>query len=106
MPFIRTFLRLSAGGKLSDEAPLLGPGEAASALAAEGIRFIVLDTRRASPDLVQFVQSGTALSRIGEEDGRIFYEVSTVGIAQLRPAQGINPVQLSRSFHRSRPAAF
>jgi len=106
MPVIRTFLRLSAGGKLSGEAPLLGPGEAASALAAEGIRFIVLDTRRASPDLVQFVQSGIALSRIGEEDGRIFYEVSTVGIAQFRPAQGINAAPLSRSVHRSRPAAF
>ncbi len=90
MPVIGTLLRLSAGTRLSDERHSLSPGAAASALAAAGVGFVILDTRRASPDLIQFVQSGIALSRIGEEDGRIFYEVSTVGIAQLRAAPGVN----------------
>jgi hypothetical protein len=90
MPVIGTLLRLSAGTRLSDERQALSPGAAASALAAAGVGFVILDTRRASPDLIQFVRSGIALSRIGEEDGRIFYEVSTVGIAELRPAQGVN----------------
>lgn len=86
MPVIGTFLRLSAGARLSDEVAILSPGDAASALAAEGIGSIVLDTRRASPDLVRFVQSGIALQRIGEQDGRIFYDVSTLRFARLETA--------------------
>jgi hypothetical protein len=86
MPVIGVLLRLSAGGKLSDEVSVLSPGDAASALAAQGIGFVVLDTRRASSDLIQFVQSGIALQKIGEEDGRVFYEVSAVGIALLEAA--------------------
>jgi hypothetical protein len=75
MPVIGTLLRLSARGKLSDEVTVLPSGEAASALAAAGIGFVVLDTRRASADLIQYVQSGIELRKIGEEEGRIFYEV-------------------------------
>jgi hypothetical protein len=75
MPVIGSLLRLSAGGRLSDEHGVLAPREAASALTAAGIAFVVLDTRRASPELIQYVQSAIALRNIGEEDGRIFYEV-------------------------------
>jgi hypothetical protein len=75
MPVVGSFLRLSSGGKLSDEHVLMSAVEAASSLASAGIAFVVLDTRMASPDLIQFVQSGIALRRIGEQDGRIFYEV-------------------------------
>src|SRR5262249_3212224 len=55
MPVIGLLLRLSAGGRLSDEHGVLSPREASSALAAAGIAFVVLDTRRASPDLIQYV---------------------------------------------------
>ena len=75
MPVVGTLLRLSSGGKLSDERAILPPREAASALIAAGITFVVLDTRRASSDLSRFVQSGIALRKVGEEDDRIFYEV-------------------------------
>jgi len=75
MPVMGVLLRLSAGGKLSDEGPALTPAEAASALTAGGIAFVVLDTRRASSDLIQYVHSGIELRKIGEQDGRTFYEV-------------------------------
>ena len=75
MPVVESFLRLSAGGKLSDEPVVMTPREAASSLASAGIAFVVLDTRTASSELIQYVQSGIALRRIGEQDGRIFYEV-------------------------------
>ena len=75
MPVIGSFLRLSSGGKLSEEPAVTTPREAASSLASAGIAFVVLDTRTASADLIQYVQSGIALRRIGEQDGRIFYEV-------------------------------
>jgi hypothetical protein len=75
MPVVGSFLRLSSGGKLSDEPVVMTPREAASSLASAGIAFVVLDTRTASPDLIQYVQSGIVLRRIGEQGGRIFYEV-------------------------------
>lgn len=75
MPVVGSFLRLSSGGRLSDEPVLMSPREAASSLASAGIAFVVLDTRTASLDLIQYVQSGIVLRRIGEQDGRIFYEV-------------------------------
>jgi len=75
MPVVGLLLRLSSGSKLSDERTVPSPPEAASALAAAGIAFVVIDTRRASPDLMRYVQSGITLQRIGEQDGRIFYEV-------------------------------
>jgi hypothetical protein len=75
MPVVGTLLRLSSGGKLSDEQTILAPPEATAALTAAGIAFVVLDTRRASSDLNRFVQTGIALRKIAEEDGRIFYEV-------------------------------
>jgi hypothetical protein len=76
MPVVGSFLRLSSGGKLSDEPVFMSPREAASSLASAGIAFVVLDIRTASADLIQYVQSGIALRLIGEQDGRIFYEVS------------------------------
>ena len=49
MPVIGCILRLSAGGKLSDDKVSISPGNAASILAASGIAFVVLDTREPSP---------------------------------------------------------
>ena len=75
MPVVGSFLRLSSGARLSDEPVVMTPREAASSLASAGIAFVVLDTRTASPDLIRYVQSGITLRLIGEQDGRIFYEV-------------------------------
>lgn len=76
MPVVGSFLRLSSGAKLSDLDATLTPREAAAALASAGIAFIVLDTRKASADLTEYVQSKIELRRVAEEDGRIFYEVT------------------------------
>jgi len=75
MPILGSLLQLSSGAKISETDASRSPREAAAVLAAAGIAFIVLDTRRASPDLIEFVQSKIELRRIGEEDGRVFYEV-------------------------------
>jgi hypothetical protein len=74
MPVIGSFLRLSSGGKLSDEL-IVTPRDGASTLASSGIAFVVLDTRTAPAALVRYVQS-LSLHVIAEEDGRIFYEVN------------------------------
>jgi hypothetical protein len=75
MPVVRSLLRLSSGGKLSELDGALTPRDAAAALTSAGIAFIVLDTRRASAELTEYVQSKIALRRVAEEDGRIFYEL-------------------------------
>jgi hypothetical protein len=75
MPVIGSFLRLSSGGPLSKEPVRLSPEGAASSLSNAGIAFIVIDTRAASPDLLHYVQADIAARLIGEEDGRLFYEV-------------------------------
>jgi hypothetical protein len=75
MPVIGSFLRLSSGGTLSQEPVRLSPKDAASSLSNAGIAFIVIDTRAASPDLLHYLQADIAARLIGEEDGRLFYEV-------------------------------
>jgi hypothetical protein len=75
MPVVGSLLRLSSGAKISDSDLGLTPREASAKLASSGIAFIVLDTRRASADLIEYVQSRIELRRVGEEDGRVFYEV-------------------------------
>ena len=75
MPVIRSFLRLSSGGQPSDEDLLLTRDEAAARLATAGIAYVVLDLRRAQPDLVRYVQSQIDLRHMADEDGRVFYEV-------------------------------
>ena len=74
-PVIRSLLRLSSGGAASEQDLTLTPAEAAAALASAGIAFVVLDTRRASASLIDYVQSRIELRRMAEEDGRVFYEV-------------------------------
>jgi hypothetical protein len=74
-PVIRSLLRLSSGRSASEEDTRLTRAEAAARLASAGIGYVVLDLRRATPELVRYVQSGIELRSIGEEDGRIFYEV-------------------------------
>jgi hypothetical protein len=76
-PVIRSMLRLSSGGAASDQDLALTRAEAAAALASAGIAFVVLDTRRASASLIDYVQSRIELRRMAEEDGRVFYEVTT-----------------------------
>ena len=75
-PVLGSLLRLSAGGLLADEAPQMDPGAAAAQLTSLGIAFVVIDIRRAPPDLIRYVQSSIALTVIGEEDGRMFYRVA------------------------------
>ena len=74
MPVVGSFLRLSSGGRLSDERAA-DPARAASQLASLGIAYVVVDRRVASRDLVEYVESRLALRFIAEEDGRAFYEV-------------------------------
>lgn len=75
LPVIRSLLRLSSGGAASEQDLTLTRAEAAAALASAGIAFVVLDTRRASASLIDYVQSRIELRRMAEEDGRVFYEV-------------------------------
>jgi hypothetical protein len=71
---IGSFRRRSSGGKLSAERP--GDAQQNTAqLAAMGIRYIVVDTRVASADLMTYVQRALALRAVGAEDGRLFYEL-------------------------------
>jgi len=75
MPVVQSLLRLSSGRAASDQDLTLTRRNAAAALVSAGIAFVVLDTRRASADLVQYVQSRIELQQIAEEDGRVFYKV-------------------------------
>ena len=75
MPVLRSLLRLSSGGGVSGEDRDLTGTEASAKLASEGIAFIILDTRRASAELREYVQSKIELRRIAEENGRVLYEV-------------------------------
>jgi hypothetical protein len=75
LPVVNAFLRLSSGGKLTDE-PAGDPRAITAQLAAAGIVYIVVNTRTASPDLIEYVRTRISLSLIAEEDGRTFYEVS------------------------------
>jgi hypothetical protein len=78
MPVIRSLLRLSSGRSASEEDARLTAAEAAAKLASAGIAYVVLDLRRATPELVRYVQSGIDLRSLGEEDGRMFYQVAHV----------------------------
>jgi len=75
MPVIRSFLRLSSGTNASEADAALSPRDAAGILASAGIAFIVLDTRRASAELRDYVDTRIELRRIAEENGRLLYEV-------------------------------
>ena len=75
MPVVQSLLRLSSGRAASDQDLTLTRRDAAAALVSAGIAFVVLDTRRASADLVQYVHSRIELQQIAEEDGRVFYKV-------------------------------
>jgi hypothetical protein len=75
IPVLRSLLRLSSGGKVVDDDDALTPASASAALTKAGIAFVVLDARRASVDLANYVQSKLELRRLAEEDGRIFFAV-------------------------------
>jgi hypothetical protein len=74
LPVVSSFLRLSSGGRLADE-PAGDPRTNTAQLVALGVRYIVVDTRIASPDLRQYVHLALVLRTLAEEDGRVFYEV-------------------------------
>jgi hypothetical protein len=75
MPVIGSLLQLSSGAKVLPADASRSPHEAAALLASAGIALVILDIRRASPDLIEYVQSKIELKRLAEEDGRVFYEV-------------------------------
>lgn len=75
IPVVRSLLALSSGRRVRDQDHALSPRDAARALAATGIAYVVLDLNRATPELVRYVQSGINLHRIAQQDGRIFYAV-------------------------------
>ena len=75
MPVIGTFLRLSSGGRLSEE-PTADPVAASAQLASFGILYIVVNTQTAPADLMEYVRTRLSLRMIAEDDGRTFYEVS------------------------------
>jgi hypothetical protein len=76
-PVLESLLRLSAGDALSGDDMEMDPVSAAAHLTSLGIVYLVVDTRRAPPDLLRYVRSAIALKLVGEEDGRVFYEVSS-----------------------------
>ena len=87
-PVIGSLLRLSAGEPLSGEATLMDPVSAAAQLTSLGIVYVVVDTRRAPPDLIRYVRSAIALNLVGEEDGRAFYEVASGSAARDGASHG------------------
>lgn len=74
LPVVSALLHLSSGGRLNDE-PRGDARTNTMQLAALGVSYIVVDTRAASTDLKQYVETALALRAVGEEDGRAFYEV-------------------------------
>ena len=75
LPVLRSLLQLSSDREIAPEDLALTPTEAAARLSSAGVAYVVLDLRRASPNLVRYVRSSIDLRAIGEEAGRIFYEV-------------------------------
>ena len=87
MPVIQSLLRLSSGTDPVAQDLTLTPTQAANALASSGIAFIILDTRRASAALIEYVRSNIELRQIAEEDGRVFYEV----MSRPNHSEGVRP---------------
>jgi len=85
-PVLGSLLRLSAGGPLANEAMPADPTAAAAQLRSLGIAYIVIDTRRASPDLIGYVRSAIALEPIGDEGGRTFHRVAHGALRDPEPA--------------------
>jgi hypothetical protein len=76
MPIVGNLLRLSSGESATEEI-------AAPALP---FRYLVLDTRTASPELVQYVKSALDMDLIASGDGRELYAVQGVKPMNLRAA--------------------
>jgi hypothetical protein len=74
-PLLGPLLRLSAGQPLAREQ-LLSGDQAGAALAAAGIRYVMLNKRTAPADLAGYVRSGLPLRVISEDEERTLYEVS------------------------------
>ena len=60
--------------------------EAASQLAAEGVRFVVLNRDTASPELSAFVEQRIALRQLARDEHRTVYEVDSDAAAWNRTA--------------------
>lgn len=77
LPVVGTLLRLSEGEAIAFEERV-DPGTSARQLAAQGIRFLVLNRDLASPELSTFVDTSIALRVIARDDHRTVYEVDSV----------------------------
>jgi hypothetical protein len=77
MPFVGNLLRLSSGQEaVAEELPLVLP-----------FRYLVLDTRTASPELVEYIRSSLDLDLIASGDGRELYAVQGPKPANRRAAK-------------------
>jgi hypothetical protein len=74
-PLLGPLLRLSAGKPLVHEQVLSGE-EAGAALAAAGIRYVMLNKRTAPMDLADYVRRALPLRVISEDAERTLYEVN------------------------------
>jgi hypothetical protein len=82
MPVVGNLLRLSSGGDAVQEESMAGLP----------FRYLVLDTRTASPDLIDYVKSTLDLDLIASGDGKELYAVQGVKPPNLRAAnEGSNP---------------
>lgn len=81
--------------------PPTDPGSAARALAAQGVRFLVLNRDLASPELSAFVERGIASRELARDDHRTVYEIDsevaawnrTAGVPARRAAEAAEQVQ-------------
>ena len=73
-PVLGVLLRLSGGQPLSAERPL-SPPAAADALERQGIRFVVVNSDTAPPDLLRYVSTGLPLRPLDREGPRTLYEM-------------------------------
>ena len=84
LPVLGTLLRLSGGVAIDDRERTVDRKEAARQLAAEGVRFVVLNRDTASPELSAFVEERIALREIARDEHRTVYEVHSTAAAWNR----------------------
>lgn len=81
-PVLGVLLRLSGGATLASQQTL-SAALAGESLRAQGIRFVVLNRREATPDLMRFVDSGLPLRIVQEDEERTLYELTAPVNASL-----------------------
>ena len=81
LPVLGTLLRLSGGVEIDDRERTVDRREAARQLAAEGVRFVVLNRDTASPELSAFVEQRIALRELARDEHRTVYEIDSEAAA-------------------------